>query len=241
MNLAKSIKFRLSYALADINLRIKVSRLLPKHVARVDNSMFSGTPKTDISDHLNTIFSLAMAQNPRTILELGTRGGESTKVLTQVAKFTGARGYSVDLSGAPNWLTEIDFWNHFVADDTEFPKALIHSWPNGDKYEGIDFLFLDTSHYYEHTLVELDLYWNQVNEGGILMLHDTNCTSVVTRRFSGDPNQGWDNKRGVIRAVEEFFTCAVEENSFVSINLTKRGAKALTHFPWNNGLTVIFK
>ena len=224
-----------------MNLRIRNRLLLPKHVARVDNSMFGSTPETDISDHLSTIFSLAMSQKPKTILELGTRGGESTKALTQVLHLIGAQGYSVDLSEAPLWLTETKHWNHFVADDTLFAESLVSTWPNGDTYKGVDLLFLDTSHFYDHTLVELNLYWDHLNVGGILLLHDTNCTSEVTRRFSGSSNQGWDNERGVIRAVEEFFNCKIDENSLVSLNLMHRGAKALTHFPWNNGLTVIFK
>jgi predicted O-methyltransferase YrrM len=216
-------------------------RSLPSHVAFVDNEIFKGVNETDISDHLSVIFALAMSKKPRTILELGTRGGESTKVLTLVTNQIGAKGYSVDLSEAPEWLNEQKNWHHFVADDTEFCKNLVHSWPNGDSFTGIDFLFLDTSHFYEHTLQELNLYWDLINEDGILVLHDTNCTSVMSRRLSGSSNTGWDNQRGVIRAVEEFFECSIDENSLISKNLLSRGAKGLTHFPWNNGLTVIYR
>jgi predicted O-methyltransferase YrrM len=221
--------------------RYSIYRLLPSQVAKVDNGIFKGVNETDISDHLNVIFALAMSKKPKTILELGTRGGESTKVLTLVASQIGAKGYSVDLSEAPEWLNEQKNWQHFVADDTEFCKNLHESWPNGDTYSGIDFLFLDTSHFYEHTIQELNLYWDLINRDGILVLHDTNCTSVMTRRLSGSSNYGWDNQRGVIQAVEEFFECDIDENSLVSKNLMTRGAKGLTHFPWNNGLTVIFR
>jgi predicted O-methyltransferase YrrM len=241
MRLLKSLNYRIQYFFGSVKRQYSVYRSLPAQVAFVDNKIFRGMNETDISDHLNTIFALAMSKKPRTILELGTRGGESTKVLSLVANQIGAKGYSVDLSEAPVWLNEQKNWQHFVADDTEFSKSLIDSWPNGDTYSGIDLLFLDTSHLYEHTIHELNLYWELINENGILILHDTNCTSVMTRRLSGSTNFGWDNKRGVIQAIEEFFECSIDENSLVSIDQLGRGAKSLTHFPWNNGLTVIFK
>jgi predicted O-methyltransferase YrrM len=241
MRIFKSLKYRMQYFINSLKRRYLIIRSLPSQVAFVDNEIFKGMHETDISDHLNVIFALAMSKNPKTILELGTRGGESTKVLILVANQVGAKGYSVDLSEAPVWLNEQKNWHHFVADDTEFCKNLIKSWPNGDSYSGIDFLFLDTSHFYEHTIQELNLYWDLINEDGILVLHDTNCTSVMSRRLSGTSNSGWDNQRGVIQAVEEFFSCSINENSLVSKNLLSRGAKGLTHFPWNNGLTVIFK
>jgi predicted O-methyltransferase YrrM len=241
MRIFRSLYFRIKYPIDSMMRRYSVFRSLPSRVALVDNGIFKGVNETDISDHLNVIFALAMTKKPKTILELGTRGGESTKVLNLVANQIGAKGYSVDLSEAPEWLNQEKNWQHFVADDTEFCKNLNKSWPNGDVYSGIDFLFLDTSHFYEHTIQELNLYWDLINKDGILVLHDTNCTSVMTRRLSGSSNHGWDNQRGVIRAVEEFFECNIDENSLVSKDKVGRGAKCLTHFPWNNGLTVIFK
>jgi predicted O-methyltransferase YrrM len=241
MGILNSARHRAKYAINSAKRRLKIYRELPIHVSIVDNAIFQASPETDISDHLNVIFSLTMAKKPKTILELGTRGGESTKVLTLAADLIDAKGYSADLSDAPEWLKERENWHHFVADDTEFYKLLKDKWPNGDKYSGIDFLFLDTSHFYDHTMQELNLYWDLLNDEGVLLLHDTNSTAEMTRRFSGNSNQGWDNQRVVIRAVENFFGCEIDENRFVSSVTLGRGASALTHYPWNNGLTVIFK
>jgi predicted O-methyltransferase YrrM len=241
MGILNSARHRAKYAFNSAKRRLKIYRELPIHVSIVDNAIFQASPETDISDHLNVIFSLTMAKKPKTILELGTRGGESTKVLTLAANLIGAKGYSADLSDAPKWLKDQENWHHFIADDTKFCELLNESWPNGDKYSGIDLLFLDTSHFYDHTMQELNLYWDLLNDDGVLLLHDTNCTAGMTRRFSGNANQGWDNQRGVIRAVEEFFDCKIDENHFVSSVTLGRGATALTHYPWNNGLTVIFK
>ena len=241
MGILNSARHRARYAVNSAKRRLQIYRELPTHVSIVDNAIFEASPETDISDHLNVIFSLTMAKKPKTILELGTRGGESTKVLTLAANLIGAKGYSADLSDAPKWLKDQENWHHFIADDTKFCELLNESWPNGDKYSGIDLLFLDTSHFYDHTMQELNLYWDLLNDDGVLLLHDTNCTAEMTRRFSGNANQGWDNQRGVIRAVEEFFDCKIDENHFVSSVTLGRGATALTHYPWNNGLTVIFK
>jgi predicted O-methyltransferase YrrM len=241
MRLIESLNYRIQYFIGSVIRQYSAYRFLPTQVAVVDNEIFRGMNETDISDHLNFIFALAMSKKPGTILELGTRGGESTKVLSLVANQIGAKGYSVDLSEAPSWLNEQRNWQHFVADDVEFPKTLVGSWPNGDTFAGIDLLFLDTSHFYKHTLQELNLYWDLINEDGILILHDTNCTPVMTRRLSGSSNFGWDNQRGVIQAIEEFFECNINENSLVSTDKLGGGAKSLTHFPWNNGLTIVFK
>lgn len=218
-----------------------VRRQLPTSVATVNNDLFRGNSDTDISDHLNTIYAVAMAKKPKVILELGTRGGESTRVLSHVAEKFNCRGYSVDLSEAPDWLNKRSDWKHVVFDDTKFPQEISKNWPDGSTFAGVDLLFLDTSHFYEHTLKELHLYWDLINPDGVLILHDTNCTQKVTRRLSGRANRGWDNSRGVIRAVEEFFECKIDESTLMSLELLGKQAKGLTHYPWNNGITVVFK
>lgn len=241
MRIVKSIYYRINYFLNRYYRNYLVKRILPHSTANVNNALFKGTKETDISDHLNTIYAIAMAKKPKVILELGTRGGESTKVLTHVAQKFGSRGYSVDLSEAPDWLNSRTDWKHFVYDDTKFPEIITKNWPDGTTFDGIDLLFLDTSHFYEHTLQELELYWDLINPDGVLILHDTNCTEEVTRRLSGGSNQGWNNSRGVIRAVEEFFECKIDESMLLSIESLGRLAKGLTHYPWNNGITIIYK
>ena len=54
--------------------------------------------RSDISDHLATIFSEAVAAKPRLIVELGVRGGESRYALERAARVT--RSYTGSLVGA---------------------------------------------------------------------------------------------------------------------------------------------
>lgn len=241
MNLFKRIQKKVLYEFNICRRKLNIYKRPPTEVAIVDNETFCGSNDSDIADHLNTIFALAMSKKPKSILELGTRGGESTKVLTLVAELVGAKGYSVDLNPSPIWLNEKEYWTHFEANDIEFGQTLSKFWPNGDLFSGIDLLFLDTSHLYDHTKLELETYWKLINNNGLLILHDTNCTSKITRKLSGAENYGWNNQRGVIRALEVFFQCKFDENRLLTVNNLAQGAKALTHFPWNNGLTVIYK
>ncbi len=56
-------------------------------------------------------------------------------------------------------------------------------------------VFIDSSHRYAHTLEELDLWWEALKPGGLIVLHDI---SVFAQQFVG-PDDG-----GVLRAVREW-------------------------------------
>jgi predicted O-methyltransferase YrrM len=56
-------------------------------------------------------------------------------------------------------------------------------------------VFIDSSHRYAHTLAELDLWYEALAPGGLIMLHDT---SVFAQSFDGS------NEGGVLRAAVEW-------------------------------------
>lgn len=58
--------------------------------------------RTDINDHLVTLFVESLEIKPKLIVELGVRGGESTFVLERVAKLCGAKLVSVDIRDYSN-------------------------------------------------------------------------------------------------------------------------------------------
>ena len=215
---------------------------LPSAAGVVNNSDIQASDESDIAELLPLIFSFAMIKAPKFILELGTRGGESTRALVKVAEILQVKGYSVDLSPCPTWLSQSENWRHFVFDDVSFAKVLSESkfWPSGEKFEGLDLIFLDTSHEYEHTKSELEAFWPLLNANGIIMFHDSNLTSNLTRNLKGKPNRGWNNKRGVIRAIEDYFKCQVQENQYRVIHPFPNSAFAL-NIPWNNGLFILQK
>lgn len=108
----------------------------------------------------------------KTIVELGVMFGMSTKALLKAATENGGRLISVELN--PDVLSLIretlksvgmdtSAWKDMVGDDMEVVKTWIVP---------IDFLFIDTSHEYEHTLKELEAYSKFIVPQGIIVLHD---------------------------------------------------------------------
>ncbi|MCE4222675.1 class I SAM-dependent methyltransferase [Methylobacterium sp. C25] len=69
-------------------------------------------------------------------------------------------------------------------------------------YEWLDgkpqIVFIDSSHMYEHTLRELELWWNEIVPGGFLVLHDV---SRFAKAFDASSNGG------VLPAVQEWAAC----------------------------------
>jgi predicted O-methyltransferase YrrM len=218
---------------------------LPRGSAVIDNSFFDANSNSDISDHLSLIYSLCIAKRPNSILELGTRGGESTRVFAKYCEDQGKIGFSIDLEEAPNWLRGRN-WKHFQSDDISLGLEVNRKsiWPDKSAFQKFDFIFLDSSHEYLHTLQELEIYWHWLERGGIFAFHDTNLSEKVTRKLSGEINIGWDNENGVSRAIEQFFNVKLSWDELKTVGKNSGSTNIfsnLIHFPWNNGLTIIIK
>lgn len=220
--------------------RLVLSWKIGKGVADVDFSSFGSTKASDISDHLHLLNLLTHLIGPKVIVELGTRGGESTRVFVRYVNKNQCEGIGVDLSPKPNWMKRSDRWKHFVSDDCILGETLSVSghWPDGKQLRPIDLLFIDTSHEYSHTVRELGIWRPLVRKSGWIIFHDTNLSKEPSRRLSGGINYGWNNSRGVTRAIEEHFKIQIEEKRFFSSDLNGL-ASFIFHVPWNNGLTAI--
>lgn len=211
-------------------------------ISNLDNSIYGAANNSDISEHLHVLNFLIRMKKPNILVELGTRGGESTRVFTKALGEIGGLGFSVDLMSAPEFLNELSFWKHFVGDDIEIGASVKSKgcWPDGADFRGIDLLFLDTSHEYNHTVQEIDTWWPLINPEGLLVFHDTNLTRNPTKLLSGGFTKGWDNKRGVTRAIEEYFEIKFDEKSLTPLGKSIQIFESL-HLPWCNGLTIIQK
>jgi hypothetical protein len=83
------------------------------------------TARSDIHDHLGTLFYEAVSARPRLIVELGTRGGVSTRALLAAAEATGAHVLSVDIEDCGTIDLPERFksrWTFIKADDLAFAK-----------------------------------------------------------------------------------------------------------------------
>lgn len=119
---------------------------------------------SDIYLHLPRLVDLVMSTNAQHVIELGTRTGVSTLAFLHALARTGGTLTSVDLDARPDIGTH-ERWQ-FIQGDDMAPEVLAQLAP-------ADIVFIDTSHHYEHTRLELATYRWLVRPGGYLVLHDT--------------------------------------------------------------------
>ena len=120
---------------------------------------------SDISAHLPRLFDLASKQHVK-VIELGVRSGDSTSAFLAAAELFAGEVWSVDISEprVPEAWRDLPFWYLTVGDDLEVADQLP---------DDVDVLFIDTSHTFEQTKAELELYAPKVRPGGVIVLHDT--------------------------------------------------------------------
>ena len=200
-----------------------------------------GVTTSDISEHLNTLFFFAMDVKPRLIVELGTRGGESTRGFLAAAAVSGAQVLSVDIDDCSGLgLPHRERWSFVKADDIEFGLHGFAKWCAAANLKPeIDLLFIDTSHLYDHTKQEIQTWSPFLSSTGAMIFHDTNMGLGVYGRLDRSVDRyGWNNHRGVIRAVEEFLGATYDERCFFTD--VARGF-LVAHYPHSSGLTVLKK
>jgi cephalosporin hydroxylase len=120
---------------------------------------------SDIVDHMPRLFDEACRYGGVRVLELGVRSGNSTAAFLHAAELTGGSVVSVDLEfpQVPEAWLRYEGWTVHVGDDLALEPIL------GE----CDVLFVDTSHYHDHTLAELRAFWSHVAPGGVVLMHDT--------------------------------------------------------------------
>jgi cephalosporin hydroxylase len=188
-------------------------RSLPKQLEKI--RLRAQKKKTDISDHLETLFVESLNMESRLIVELGVGDGESTFVFERVANLWGAKLVSVDIEDRAHVSGFKD--RIFVhSDDISF-AAQFPGWCRNQGFEPvIDILFIDTSHLYDHTVAEIRDWFPYLAPRCKVFFHDTNMGEVFVRK-DGSTGKGWDNQRGVIRAIEEHLETTFNEKKDFSL------------------------
>jgi cephalosporin hydroxylase len=191
---------------------------------------------TDIDEHLELMFIEGLLCRPKVIVELGVRGGASTFVFERVAQLCGASLISCDIDDCAA-ASSNPRWHFFRGDDVKFAAV----FPEFCRQRGIrpvvDLLFIDTSHYYEHTRQEIQAWFPLLSPSSRVMFHDTNLKGVGPRNdacFS----LGWNNQRGVTRAIEEYLGIAIDEGRQC---VAKSRGWLIRHWPNCNGLAILDK
>lgn len=190
--------------------------------------------RTDISDHLETLYKEALAVQPKVIVELGVRTGASTLALSRAAEKADAWLISLDMEPTI-FHSEYEKWRFIQADDIEFTKRFPEFADKIGFKSSIDFLFIDTSHSYEHTRAEIEVWTPYLSPTGTMIFHDTNM-KLIFKRKDGSLGGGWNNQRGVIRAVQEFLEAHWDETNEYK---GEHNGFFVQHMPTCSGLTIL--
>ncbi|MEN6510054.1 MAG: class I SAM-dependent methyltransferase [Smithella sp.] len=216
-----------------MGLMEKISgKLLKKYLGDIRNRAM--VRKTDISDHLPMLFTESLNIESKLIVELGVGDGESTFVLERVANLWGAKLVSVDIDDREEVSSFKD--RIFVQSDDISFAAEFPDWCRRRGFEPvIDILFIDTSHLYDHTVAEISAWFPYLASRCKVFFHDTNMNEVFVRK-DGSTGKGWDNQRGVIRAIEEYLETTFDEKK--DFALAHRGW-FIRHFTICNGFMIL--
>jgi len=205
-------------------------------LAELDEIKEHARKRTDISDHLVTLFVEALAVRPRLLVELGVRGGESTFVLERVARLSRAKLVSVDIEDCTKASRYPD-WIFLKGDDVEIALGF-EAWCRRRNIEpNVDVLFIDTSHLFEHTCREIESWFPYLSERSKVFFHDTNLKKVCFRK-DGSIALAWDNQRGVVAAIEKVLGKSFnEERDFVDVV----DGWIIKHYAYCSGFTILEK
>ncbi len=190
---------------------------------------------SDISSHYLKIYDFAMKQKPNLIVELGiSRKGDSSKIFSMVNDQLNSKIIGVDIENCP-----YDFVKNGIfvqRDDIAFGKTF-----NRLVSQPIDLLFIDTSHEYNHTVKEIEIWFPLLAEDALVMFHDTNLKDIYIRE-NGTTGRGWDNQRGVIRALEDYFSRSFDETKDFQEDINAgEQCWRVQHWPQCNGFTCLSK
>jgi len=216
-----------------------VARLLTPATRSIRiNGLFEELPPSDITDHLPTLFCEILKARPALVVELGTRGGDSTKAILGAAHIAGSHMLSVDIDDCSKVVYESKYrsiWRFVQADDVVFAGEF-KDWCEKNRLpSSIDVLFIDTSHEYDHTRREIEAWFPLLSEKGKAIFHDTNMGPYFKRK-DGTIVKGKDNNRGVIRAIEEKIGRSYDETvPFIDC----LEGWLIEHSAHSNGLTIL--
>lgn len=208
------------------------TEFLPSDLPELNEIKARALKRTAINEHLVTLFIESVAVKPQLIVELGVGGGETTFVLSRVAKLCGSKLVSLDINDRSH-VCPYEDWIFLQQDDIEFAREF-DNWCKERRIEPrIDVLLVDTSHYYEHTVQEVNAFFPLLADHAKVFFHDTNLKEIFFRK-DGTMDLGWNNHRGVIRALEDYLHKSFNENDEFTDYCNPWIIK---HYPYCSGFT----
>jgi hypothetical protein len=167
---------------------------------------------SDINEHLVTIERYA--KDCESAVELGVREMVSTWALISGLRKKCGKLLCVDIAyPSQNANPNLNDAIKYAKDECVNLEFILESSLNINILE-IDLLFIDTLHYYDQLIQELNLHGNKVKK--YIIMHDTEICGL----------NGHENKRGLLEAINEFLA-------------NNPHWKIIEQFKNNNGLTIL--
>lgn len=196
-----------------------------------------------ISAVLQNIYEWGMKAKPKHIVELGvSKETLANKVLTMIAKRFDSTFISCDLFDF-NTVNSYSKWFFVQAHDIDFAKVYLEYCASIGAGPWIDLLFVDTDEKYLHTKEEIKFWYPFLENRCMVMWRCTNLKKELIYPGGLKTNLGWDNQRGVIRALEEYhkttFNEGIEFEQKLMDQIALSGFWEMKHYPWGAGLTIL--
>jgi predicted O-methyltransferase YrrM len=188
-----------------------------------------------LGGHISTIYWECVRCSPQLVVEIGVRGGQSTAVFCHLAPKYSGTVISVDVEET-EFTTSYLNW-HFFRERGDAVGARFSQIRSDLGVGPVDILFLDSSHLYDDTVAELRAWLPHLAVDGLIMCHDT-AMATVYRGSDGTFRRGWDNRRGVVKALEDVLGISLKEDrSFV----TRQNGWVISHTPVSSGFTMLLR
>ncbi len=184
-------------------------------------------------------FHAAFEARPELIVELGTGvKGLRTQAMCRAAALWDAWLVSLDIkdcSGCGNsWYPR---WRFVQAEAIAFASQ----WPSWSKENlggemPVDVLFIDLDELYKTTVAAWRAWKGYLADATTVMFRCTNLKKELVYRDGTRTGLGWDNKRGVIRTIEDELGIRFNE---AHPYFGRQQGWEITHIPWGAGLTIL--
>lgn len=181
---------------------------------------------------LPDIFDEAVRATPKLIVELGvSREALANKALVAAAELFGARIVSCDIHDFSDVCDYVG-WSLCRGDARDFGRKF-RELTGGT--EDVDVLLIDCDERYDTTREIIRDWMPNLAPACTVMFRCTNLAKILHYADGSSTNLGWDNDRGVIRAVEDELGITFDETKpYEGI----QSGWQVKHIPWGAGLTV---
>lgn len=168
---------------------------------------------------------------PKMIVELGvSREALMNKVLSVIAEDNNAQMLSIDLYDFSE-VCKYNRWRFMRGD-----ARVMWEWYQNERFAAIDLLVIDLDEKYDTTRRVIQGWGQLLAPTAQIMFRCSNLAKILMYVDGSSTNLGWDNERGVIRAIEDEFKVKFDETKQYS---GIQNGWHVDHIPWGAGLTVM--